>query len=277
MANLFTTFDAEKAAGDQREADGGRDGTDETRHIEGREEAPEPEPEPEPPSRLWTSTVDSSFTTGPELQHHDKKVREEQKKKTEGGETTGKERRDIKRRTERRNSATLKRGGEREGERKQGEEGDSGVRPSRQKSCSHLLPVDVESSDKDLDKYVTATKHKYWCSSDAPPPPSLPHPRMLVKPSQPKVQEVLPRCHGDVCHLLKSTCKSSLHCDPDLPEHSSHTPDEDHVMWQNTCRPPWRLMLLRPAFTPRGMEAHQSAVEPPIADIQLSSGALTEK
>lgn len=40
------------------------------------------------------------------------------------------------------------------------------MRPSQRKSCSHLLPVDVESRDKDLDKYVTAAKHKYWCSSD---------------------------------------------------------------------------------------------------------------
>ncbi|KAM7375062.1 hypothetical protein PAMA_014242 [Pampus argenteus] len=40
--------------------------------------------------------------------------------------------------------------------------GDSRVRPSQHKSCSHLLPVDVESSDKDLDKYVTPAKHKYW-------------------------------------------------------------------------------------------------------------------
>ncbi|GLD71638.1 cAMP-regulated phosphoprotein 21 isoform X1 [Lates japonicus] len=46
--------------------------------------------------------------------------------------------------------------------------GDSRVRPSQHKSCSHLLPVDVESSDKDLDEYVTGTKHKYWCSSDVP-------------------------------------------------------------------------------------------------------------
>ena len=42
------------------------------------------------------------------------------------------------------------------------------MRPSQPESCSHLPPVDVESSDKDLDKYVTAAKHKYWCSSGAP-------------------------------------------------------------------------------------------------------------
>ncbi|CAB1428776.1 unnamed protein product [Pleuronectes platessa] len=45
-------------------------------------------------------------------------------------------------------------------------QGDSRVCPSQHKSCSHLLPVDVESGAKDFDSYVTATKHKYWCSTD---------------------------------------------------------------------------------------------------------------
>ena len=43
-------------------------------------------------------------------------------------------------------------------------QGGGGVRPSQPESCSHLPPVDVESGDKGPDKYVTAAKHKYWCS-----------------------------------------------------------------------------------------------------------------